>query len=415
MKDQFHPHFTQISRLSFILFLQAINLCAIKPKSLGIVKGIFGFVKMVFWLGVHSRTLNSLLRHILPGSNRWFCRLPILLLMPLAVTACAPRVELNQTEAPSPRRTSQEWAFASDSFIYGRYSQESNPIATSTPSTRIKDPEDATSPSNTIPPAELAVFSSPDGWKDMPIIPVINPNVVQIYTTGISRGNDPHVFSKVGDCSASNSWFLGPFDGGENAYRLGEHTYLEPVIDHFKGSFARDNISAKNGFNAASVLSPIWADPEVCNPGETPLVCEYRITKPSVVFIMLGTNDRWHMETFEEDMREIIEFSLDQSIIPIIATKPDNFEGDESINRLMVQLAVEYQIPLWNFWAAIQPLPNAGLDEDGVHLSWGLTHFDDPDTMKLGWPVRNLTAMQTLYSVWQAVYDPSVDEIDVLR
>jgi hypothetical protein len=93
----------------------------------------------------------------------------------------------------------------------------------------------------------------------------------------------------------------------------------------------------------------------------------------------------------------------------------DNFEGDESINRTLARLAVEYDVPLWNLWAAVQTLPNKGMEEDAVHLTWGPTHFNDPEIMKLGWPTRNLTAMQVLHALWQAVEESSVDEIAVLR
>ena len=61
------------------------------------------------------------------------------------------------------------------------------------------------------------------------------------------------------------------------------------------------------------------------------------------------------------------------------------------------------------------PLPNArgsqifpplqGLEEDGVHLTWGPVRFDDPENLHKAWPVRNLTAMQMLDAVWAAVAD----------
>jgi hypothetical protein len=127
--------------------------------------------------------------------------------------------------------------------------------------------------------------------------------------------------------------------------------------------------------------------------------------KPSFAFIMLGTNDRWHLDTFEDDMRQIIEFSIEQGVVPIIGTKADNFEEDESINQTISRLAMEYEIPLWNHWLAVQSLPNQGLEKDGVHLTWGPVRFDDPENLQLAWPVRNLTAMQALDLVWRDVAD----------
>jgi hypothetical protein len=58
-------------------------------------------------------------------------------------------------------------------------------------------------------------------------------------------------------------------------------------------------------------------------------------------------------------------------------------------------LAYEYDLPLWNFWRAVQPLPHHGMDpvrNDGFHIS------ED-----LAWPVRSLTALQALDAVWRGV------------
>ena len=99
-------------------------------------------------------------------------------------------------------------------------------------------------------------------------------------------------------------------------------------------------------------------------------------------------------------MRKIIEFFIDKGVIPILSTKADNPEGDHRINEIIASLAVEYDIPLWNYWRAVQRLPDQGLQEDGVHLTWGRNFFDDPEAMQRAWPLRNLTALQTLNAVW---------------
>jgi hypothetical protein len=57
---------------------------------------------------------------------------------------------------------------------------------------------------------------------------------------------------------------------------------------------------------------------------------------------------------------------------------------------------------LWNFWAAVQPLPSHGLLKDGFHLTHGNNYFfDDPKTIKTGVSVRNLTALQAIDAVWR--------------
>ncbi len=235
-----------------------------------------------------------------------------------------------------------------------------------------------------------------------PILPEVSDRARQIFEHGATRGNDPHRFSKIGDSETFTSWFLAPFDQTPATYRLGDYDELEVVINHFSGSFARQSLAARQGFNAASVFAPLWADPASCEAGETPIACEFRVHQPSYVFVLLGTNDIYHLDEFEDQMRRILEFSMDQGVLPIIGTKADNLEGDHSINRTLYELALEYEIPLWNFWAAVQDLPLAGLDEDQAHLTFGYNHFDDPQAMLKAWPVRNLTALQTLDSVWRA-------------
>jgi hypothetical protein len=237
----------------------------------------------------------------------------------------------------------------------------------------------------------------PDDWQELPVIPeTVSQRVYEIYLRGLELGNNPRAFSKIGDCGSTPAWFLGDFDRGPKYYRLGEYGSLEPAIEYFAGSYDRTSLAAKEGFNASSVFTQLWANRSQCEADESPLACEYRVHKPILAFIMLGTNDVWHPDTFEPQMRKIIEFSIDNGVIPVLSTKADNREGDGSVNATIARLAVEYQVPLWNYWLAVQPLPDHGLQEDGAHITWGGNRFDDPQAMSKGWPVRNLNALQML-------------------
>ena len=102
-------------------------------------------------------------------------------------------------------------------------------------------------------------------------------------------------------------------------------------------------------------------------------------------------------------MRQILNILVSRNVVPILSTKGDNLEGDHRINRTIACLAQEYDIPLWNFWAAIQPLPNHGLQPDHEHLTYGNTDFDDNHALQSAWTIRNLTALQTLDAVWRGV------------
>jgi len=239
----------------------------------------------------------------------------------------------------------------------------------------------------------------------LPVIPAVSQTARQIFQHGLELGRNPHAYSKIGDCESTPTWFLGDFDGKEKYYSLGEYDQLAAVIEQYKGSHARTSLAARSGFNAASVFSPLWANRDSCNSDEAPLACEYRVHQPSVAFIMLGSNDVWHPDTFETNMRKIIEYSIDQGVVPVLTTKADNQEGDHAINRTIAYLAWEYDIPLWNFWAAVQGLPDGGLQEDGVHLTWAGNYFDKPANLKRAWPIRNLTALQTLDSLWRGLTD----------
>jgi hypothetical protein len=237
-----------------------------------------------------------------------------------------------------------------------------------------------------------------DAWMQMPAVPAgISDAMRAVYQRGLELGNDPTRFSVIGDCQNVSSYFLAVFEKpGE--FSLGdEYAYLQPTIDYYQGSYSRTSLAVKGGFNVAAILSPLRADPDACNPNESPLDCELRAWRPSVVFVSMET---WWSEKPEEEydkyMRRVIERLLEKGVVPIIATKADNLEGDHGINATIAQIAYDYDIPLWNFWAAVQPLPNHGLSDDNFHLTFARNFFDDPVRMKSAWPWRNLTALQTL-------------------
>lgn len=252
-----------------------------------------------------------------------------------------------------------------------------------------------------IAPIRLAY---PEDWRDMPVIPEISGRTREIYQRGMELGRDPHSFSIIGDCQSVDVYFLGDFANPEN-YRLGEYEELQAVIDQFQGSFDRRRLAVMGGYDVASVLSPFWADPEICERHESPLECEIRVGNPSMVIISMET--WWYdrpIETYAGYMRQIVEYAIDSGVVPILATKADNREGYDQINQAVVAIAQEYEVPLWNWWAAAQPLPGHGM-MDIFHLSVEEPMYDDPNVFYYGWPVRNLTALQTLDAVWRGVKD----------
>lgn len=243
-----------------------------------------------------------------------------------------------------------------------------------------------------------------DWWKELPVIPVVTDTAREIYQRGIEMGNNPNAFAKVGDCQNVHSYFLGIFDKPDE-YELGDdYAYLQTTIDHFSGSFERGSEAVDNGFNVASVLSPLWSDPNQCDVGENPNECENRLHNPSIAIISMET--WWSGEDsqlYEDYLSEIVEYWINEGVVPILATKADNVEGDHGINRAIANVARRYDVPLWNFWLAVQDLPNGGLTEDGFHLTFARNFFNDPERLKAGWVMRNLTALQALNAVWRGV------------
>lgn len=241
-------------------------------------------------------------------------------------------------------------------------------------------------------------------WMNFPVIPeIVSNRTIEVFKAGQIKNNNPKAFSVIGDCDSSSSWFLGDFDKRKENFTLGEYSELKTVIDEFQGSYGRNSTAVRKGFNTASVLSPIWADQEMCDNGESPLNCEIRLHNPSFAFVLLGSNDKYNLEKFESNMREILDFLISKGIVPILATKADNNEGNNQINLTIAKLALEYDVPLWNYWRVVQSLPDHGLQQDGTHLTWGHNYFDDEKDMQQAWPWRNLTALQVLNKVWQSV------------
>jgi len=249
-------------------------------------------------------------------------------------------------------------------------------------------------------PTATATVLSPDFWQTLPVIPAqVSQRVREIYNNGLAMGNNPRVFSRIGDCASAAPAFLVGFDG---PYNLGEYRSLQPAIDYFQGSFKRPSLAAKAGLNSAGLLTTLWTGKQ-CLKDESLLDCQYRLDRPSFAFIAIGTNEAYYVHenpgSFEHNMRIILDDTIAKGIVPVLGTKADDVEGDQSINATIARLAMEYQIPLWNFWRAVQPLPEHGMVEP-EHLNsvsyQNFTDFSITNSLQYGMQVRNLTALQML-------------------
>jgi hypothetical protein len=244
----------------------------------------------------------------------------------------------------------------------------------------------------------------------------ISDHARQIYLAGQALGNRANVFSKVGDSITVSPQFLAPI--GYNQYDLRGYGHLAEVVDFYRAgwartsnAFANTSLAAKGGWSTFSVLAPSVADHTYCYANESPLVCEYRLTKPAVALIMLGTNDVMGTsnEAYVANLRRIVSDSIAAGVVPVLSTIPPflrvGYEARaDELNNLIVAVAQENDLPVWNYWAALQPLPNKGMGPDGVHPAWAPNATDfTAENLQYGSTMRNLTALMVLDALWRQV------------
>ncbi|GMQ78095.1 MAG: hypothetical protein BMS9Abin02_0592 [Anaerolineae bacterium] len=235
------------------------------------------------------------------------------------------------------------------------------------------------------------------------ISPETRERVKEIYVSGQAKGRYPNRFSKLGDSLIATPYFLTQFD--KEQYNLGDYAYLQRVIDYFEGSFERYGVAIKAGLHSWGVFDPMWANKEWCQPNESLIACEIRLNNPSILLILLGSNDSGAPDSFDYNLRKVVDFSIENGIIPVLATKADRFEGPDNRNNLMLrQIAADYQIPLWDFDIMADTLPGRGLQEDQVHLTELVeNNYTLPETFQSGNAVHNLTALMVLDAILQIV------------
>ncbi|MEP7287700.1 MAG: SGNH/GDSL hydrolase family protein [Chloroflexota bacterium] len=249
------------------------------------------------------------------------------------------------------------------------------------------------------------------------IISNITPRAKEIFLKGKALGLRTNVFSKVGDSITFSPSFLTPI--GQGQYDLAAYSAeLLPVIQFFSqqtarvgNSFANPSLAAGPGWKADTLFLPAWSDP--CG-SEQCLLCEYNRVKPAVALIMIGTNDSSDVAPadYTKNLHRLLDTTINMGILPVISTIPpkrldpvNNAKVDQW-NTIIRGIAVEYQIPLWDYWSTMVNAPNQGISSDGVHPSApanGATGSFTPANLVYGYNIRNLTALQVLNAIWKQV------------
>lgn len=283
-----------------------------------------------------------------------------------------------------------------------------NSNSTSTIATPMYLPSDVNQwPSTTTAYAPPPAPYDPAGINGIPLSSIITlppqtvATVQMIYSVGQAFKRNPQSFSKLGDSTIENPFFLARFDTTE--FNLGSWAYLQPAIDTFRGSWARESVAVKRGLHSWSVYDPMWADASRCQINEAPLVCEIRLNNPMMLIVKLGSNDAGVPDQFEANMRKLVVDATMQGVIPILSTKADRHEGSDINNEIIRKLAAEYSIPLWDFDLLAGTLPARGLGDDQVHLTTFYAHdWRQPEALTRGYGLMNLTGLMALDAVWRA-------------
>jgi hypothetical protein len=257
----------------------------------------------------------------------------------------------------------------------------------------------------TLPDADLSAITDPDLRRlyTMPVMPHISPAMAQIYAVGQEFGINGGAVTKVGDSLSANRLYLTAITTGP--VELGPYDFLRDTVDYFAPSLMQDSMAAQIGLNAFSVFDPSWSNPTLCEPNESPLACEYRVRRPAIAVIMFGPNDvrALNSERYDEQMRLIVGETLARGIIPVLSTfssDPDEQYWPQTIrfNLILIDIAVEYEVPLVNLWLASRALPGYGLGGDRVHLSssGGRVNFTTGYEARYGVSLQNLLMLHTL-------------------
>lgn len=237
----------------------------------------------------------------------------------------------------------------------------------------------------------------------------------EIFLRGQQLGNRANVFSKVGDSLTATQPFLRQF--GTGGYALGQHASLQPTVEFFASppregianSFVNSSRAATLAFNAAAALDAswtLWTDPDkLCQPNEAPIVCEYRLTKPSVAIILLGPEDMqiYDANTFRAHLNRVVQITIDNGVIPVLTTYPNDPNNAKpfpaaQFNDVIREIAFSQDTPLIELRESAMALPQYGVKEDGFHLSdFGPAYGLDGDPSQWsGCRLRNFLTLKML-------------------
>ncbi len=270
-----------------------------------------------------------------------------------------------------------------------------------------------------------------------PVVPSIDKTMKfqlrNVYKTGVAAGNRPTVFAKVGDSITRSKYFQK--DIGCSAEVLANHQSLASTIQFFRGtafppsyttvwcgranSFSRDSLPAQNGWTAAEPLTKFPNPLSACPPpDDNPLRCEFRLLKPSIALIMLGTNDLEEddPEKFRANLSLVVQETMLSGVVPVLSTIPPRLDNPimgrrvATYNNIIQEVATMLQVPLWNYWLSLRgpAIIHQGMDAKGIHpnvFNLGEPAIFTTEGLRYGFNQRNLTSVYVLKKIKSVIQD----------
>ena len=243
------------------------------------------------------------------------------------------------------------------------------------------------------------------------IPPQVKRNIQAIYEQGQTIERNPNAFSKLGSSTIATPQYLTWFERG--VYDLGDYGYLREMIEFFDGSFERYGVGVREGLTAWAIFDPEWVDQEWCRPEEAMVACEIRLHNPSIIVIVVGSNDIAEASVYEDNMRQTVEIAIEAGVIPILTTKADRYEGSNRNNNILRQIAADYRVPLLDFDLLALTMPNRGLSGDEVHMTYYDEYdYNDPVAFERGYGMLNLTTLMALDKVWREMMASELEDLE---
>jgi hypothetical protein len=238
----------------------------------------------------------------------------------------------------------------------------------------------------------------------------------QIYQhgQGVAPAANPGIFSVAGDTPPSQ--FLSDLADGANFDGLNDANDLGGLLFYYAGtslpvggnSFQSGGMLASNpNWRASDLLDPAQSDPNWCQPGETPINCELRVNRPSVLVVVVGRNDvlsNTPQDQFQTALDQIVQVSVQQGAIPVLVTipgDPNRYPALPVLNTAIVNVAERYHLPLVNLWRRIDKVGPSAIDSNSLTLtSSGVgDQFTNDELNTYGVPNRNLLVLRMLQEI----------------